>query len=210
MLIKKKKSKWKRSTSPGQELMVYDSSYHRFCTIFQKKRKIRNKPIATVHSLHHYLYWSMLFQLFTCREETTPFTAENQHSADLWAPPISTENTKTLPTANLQTLSTIPPLPDGLSAVEERGRRRGIPPKHKPQGLRDWLLSDAPGSTHSPPVLERSVVSRTDFAIISGTCFCGGKNHREPLVYSCQQFSCTKKNILICLFSLAWQLISNT
>lgn len=59
--------------------------------------------------------------------------------------------------------------------------------------------SDAPRSTHSPPVLEYSVVFRTDGAITPGTSFCGGKNHREPLVCCCQQFLCTKTNILICI-----------
>lgn len=93
-------------------------------------------------------------------------------------------------------------LPDGLFVVGEG--RKGIPPKHKPRCLWDRLLGHVPGNTHSPPVLEHSVFFRTDFAIISGTCFCGSKNQRESLVYCCQQFPCTKKNILICTFSLAW------
>lgn len=126
------------------------------------------------------------FSTLTCREAATPFTAESQHSADLQSLLFLQKTPKHLPQQTSQCCHHGLTFPEGLSVAEERGQQEGIPPKHKPRCL--WDNKHPPGSTHSPPVLEYSVVFRTDFAIVSRTCFCGGKNPREPVVTAVSSF----------------------
>lgn len=183
--------------------MVCDSTYHGFCSVFKKEKEKSEISQLLLFILLIIIYIDRCFfnsyiqgrnHTLHCRE---PAPCRFTRASYFYRKHQNTAHSKH---SKAVTMLSLYQMREGW-----RSRGKGMEGQEFQQRTNHSVCgTSCSGSTHSPPVLEYSLFFRTDFAIISGTGFCGGKNHKEPLVYCCQLFSCTKKNILICTFSLAW------